>query len=65
MTNKQLNKLGIHVDDAPEWQLDVVCGMDIDPHTTPYSAEFMGKTYYFCNKSCMDHFKNNPERYTL
>lgn len=47
----------------PEWQLDVVCGMDVEPRTTPYHHTYNGTTYYFCNKHCLKHFVDTPERY--
>ncbi len=63
MTHKDLKSLGLHIDEAPQWELDVVCGMDVDPRTTPFHYEYKGATYYFCNKNCLQHFVDNPERY--
>ncbi len=42
---------------------DPVCGMMVDPHTTPHRAEFNGRTYYFCSDGCRVQFEANPERY--
>jgi Cu+-exporting ATPase len=42
---------------------DPVCGMDVDPHTTPYRAEFRGRTYYFCSDGCRVSFEADPEKY--
>jgi YHS domain-containing protein len=50
---------------APKWKLDVVCGMDVDPRTTPYHHVYMGREYRFCNKSCLEHFIGNPEHYLI
>jgi YHS domain-containing protein len=63
MTDKQLQNLGMHVDEVPEWEMDVVCGMEVAPRTTHFHTTFDGKKHYFCNKSCLDHFKANPENY--
>ena len=49
--------------DKPLWELDVVCGMDVDPRTTPYNHTYNDKLYRFCNKNCQEHFVNNPEHY--
>ncbi|MGE0652290.1 MAG: YHS domain-containing protein, partial [Alphaproteobacteria bacterium] len=42
---------------------DPVCGMDVDPHTAKFCAEFGGRTYYFCSAGCEAKFKADPERY--
>lgn len=63
MTHHQMSNLGIHVDEMPEWELDVVCGMDVDPRTTTFHHEYKGQVYYFCNNSCLRHFRDNPENY--
>src|SRR4051812_33969186 len=31
---------------------DPVCGMMVDPHTTPHRAEHEGHPYYFCSNGC-------------
>lgn len=54
-----------NVEEAPQWELDVVCGMDVDPRTTPYHYAYKGKYYHFCNKNCLEHFVNDPEHYLL
>ncbi len=65
MTDKQLADLGMHTEEPVEWTLDPVCGMEVDPDSTPFKAEFERKTYHFCNKSCFEHFKADPSRYAL
>jgi Cu+-exporting ATPase len=42
---------------------DPVCGMMVDPHTTPHRADFSGRTYYFCSDGCRVRFEANPEKY--
>lgn len=42
---------------------DPVCGMNVDPATARASAEYNGKTYYFCCGGCATKFIADPERY--
>lgn len=44
---------------------DVVCGMDVDPTKTTITAEYEGKTYYFCAEECKVKFEANPTQYTM
>jgi Cu+-exporting ATPase len=43
--------------------IDPVCGMAIDPASAPASADYEGKTYYFCCASCRQKFLSDPARY--
>jgi Cu+-exporting ATPase len=43
--------------------LDPVCGMTVDPHTTPHRAEHAGRPYYFCSAGCRTKFTADPTRY--
>lgn len=43
--------------------IDPVCGMTVDPADAAGSHEHLGKTYYFCNVSCLNRFKADPSRY--
>ena len=43
--------------------IDPVCGMEVDPNTSPYKLELGGKTFYFCSKHCLEEFKSNPDKY--
>ena len=43
--------------------IDPVCGMTVDPAHAAGSHEHVGKTYYFCNVSCLNRFKADPSRY--
>ena len=36
--------------------LDPVCGMRVDPATTPHHAEHAGQTYHFCSAGCRTKF---------
>jgi Cu+-exporting ATPase len=40
--------------------IDPVCGMTVDPDRAAGSFEHEGKTYFFCSKSCLNKFKDNP-----
>jgi P-type Cu+ transporter len=42
---------------------DPVCGMPVDPKTAPATAEYKGKTYYFCSMRCKEAFEREPERF--
>jgi Cu+-exporting ATPase len=43
--------------------LDPVCGMTVDPETTPHRGEFDGKPYFFCSAGCRTKFTAEPARY--
>jgi Cu+-exporting ATPase len=43
--------------------IDPVCGMTVDPAHAAGSTEYGGKTYYFCNRHCLDKFRANPQAY--
>ncbi|WP_129791344.1 heavy metal translocating P-type ATPase [Sphingosinicella sp. CPCC 101087] len=40
---------------------DPVCGMTVDPATTPHHARFDGEDYHFCSAKCRDRFESRPE----
>lgn len=42
---------------------DPVCGMQITPQTAEATAEYEGRTYYFCSIGCKEDFVSNPEKY--
>jgi P-type Cu+ transporter len=42
---------------------DPVCGMDVDPATARHTAEYQGKTYYFCAPGCKRAFEAEPQKY--
>ncbi|HUQ92520.1 MAG TPA: heavy metal translocating P-type ATPase [Bryobacteraceae bacterium] len=43
--------------------LDPVCGMMILPEDAVGTVDHKGATYYFCNDSCVERFRADPERY--
>ncbi len=46
-----------------DWHLiDPVCLMLVNKSTT-LSAEYKGKNYYFCTRTCLERFKEDPESY--
>ena len=38
---------------------DPICGMTVDPRTTSLRHERGGKTYFFCNESCLRRFRDD------
>jgi Cu+-exporting ATPase len=44
-------------------QIDPVCGMSVNPATTPHHHEHHGKQYSFCSAGCATKFAANPEKY--
>ncbi|GLQ46283.1 copper-translocating P-type ATPase [Dyella lipolytica] len=49
--------------DATPLAKDPVCGMTVDPATTPHRAEYEGHTYYFCAAGCVQKFIANASAY--
>ncbi len=43
--------------------IDPVCGMTVDPETTPHRAEHANKPYFFCSAGCRTKFVAAPVRY--
>src|SRR5215470_6382072 len=43
--------------------IDPVCGMSVDPHTTPHRHTYQGHPYYFCSAGCRTKFAADPARY--
>ncbi|PZQ57326.1 MAG: haloacid dehalogenase [Phenylobacterium zucineum] len=42
---------------------DPVCGMKVDPETTPHHAEHEGQAFHFCSAGCRTKFIADPRRY--
>ena len=42
---------------------DPVCGMTVDPTTTPHHTQLEGIDYHFCGSGCRKKFEENPRRY--
>ncbi len=45
-------------------EIDLVCGMSVDT-STDLKTDYQDKTYYFCNASCVEKFKADPEFYLI
>ena len=43
--------------------IDPVCGMTVDPTTTPHHTRYRGHDYFFCNAGCRIKFEAAPEKY--
>ena len=41
--------------------IDPVCGMTVDPATTPHHARHAGQDYHFCSAKCRERFEARPE----
>ena len=42
---------------------DPVCGMEVHESTAPASTLHEGVVYYFCSRTYMGAFEDNPARY--
>ena len=42
---------------------DPVCGMEIPPSDAVGTQSYNGRTYYFCNESCLERFREDPRRF--
>jgi YHS domain-containing protein len=42
---------------------DPVCGMRVDTDDAASTAQYDGKTYYFCSQACHDAFVADPISY--
>src|SRR5687767_2127727 len=43
--------------------VDPVCGMTISPEEAVGHVTHAGETYYFCNESCLERFRDDPEKF--
>jgi Cu+-exporting ATPase len=43
--------------------IDPVCGMKVDPKTTPHQTERNGREFFFCSAGCKTKFEADPDRY--
>lgn len=44
--------------------VDPVCGMTVDPRTTPYHAASGGSEYHFCSARCLQRFLADPAQFS-
>jgi len=42
---------------------DPVCKMEVEESKAAATADYRGKTYYFCAAGCKKSFEQNPEKY--
>lgn len=49
--------------DAESEHVDPVCGMTIEAESAAGSHVHEGRTYYFCNPSCLERFSADPEKF--
>ncbi len=50
---------------AAQGTIDPVCGMEVDPARAAGKIDYEGKTYFFCNASCLETFIREPSRYLV
>jgi Cu+-exporting ATPase len=43
--------------------IDPVCNMTVEEDEAAATAEYEGKTYYFCSVGCKKDFEEDPETY--
>src|SRR6185437_7263595 len=49
--------------DAGATATDVVCGMKVNPKTTPHHHTYQGQAHFFCSAGCRSKFAADPEKY--
>ncbi len=61
---KVMDKLSPENQDQKSWKaFDLVCGMELNMGDVRHSFEHNGKEYYFCSKTCKNHFVDDPDKY--
>ena len=48
---------------AAHGTIDPVCGMSVDPHSTPHRFTHQGRPQYFCSAGCLAKFAADPDEY--
>src|SRR5262249_53160053 len=48
---------------APSEVVDPVCGMTISPEDAVGHVDYKGQRYFFCAESCLEQFRDAPERF--
>jgi Cu+-exporting ATPase len=62
-----MNAPSCHSDAAsagPAAERDPVCGMTVDPASTPHHADHAGRRWYFCSARCRERFVADPQRHS-
>jgi P-type Cu+ transporter len=49
--------------DALNLVKDPVCGMQFLPEKAAGTHEYKDQNFYFCNPSCLEKFRANPEKF--
>jgi Cu+-exporting ATPase len=52
-----------HSDIAPAAGIDPVCGMKVDPATSPHRHSHQSRDYVFCSTGCRGKFVADPDKY--
>lgn len=55
---------GDFANSSGQTEIDPVCGMSVET-STDLKTDYQNKTYYFCNLSCVDKFKQDPKFYLI
>lgn len=45
------------------WEVDPVCGMEVNTATAAPREKFQGETWWFCSEGCETQFKSAPAAY--
>ncbi len=53
----------VHSHPAGATAVDPVCGMKVDPATSPHRLAHRGHAYHFCSAGCRAKFAADPEKY--
>ena len=53
----------LHAPERTAGTIDPVCGMAVDPRTTPHHLRHAGVEHYFCSAGCRANFEAEPARY--
>ncbi|GAA0861241.1 heavy metal translocating P-type ATPase [Sphingopyxis soli] len=53
----------LHAPERTAGTIDPVCGMAVDPRTTPHHLRHAGVEHYFCSAGCRAKFEAEPARY--
>ena len=64
--NQKQASIGMSSSKSETLVKDPACGMEVDPAGSLASGNtesYLGKTYYFCSRSCRDKFRNDPRKF--
>lgn len=63
MNNKHTTSVALGIKASSPTAIDPVCGMTVEVAHAAGSHVHNGSSYFFCNRSCEDRFKANPDKY--